>query len=1369
MKKTFLSKTIIYILTFMILINSILPAKVYAVNDFYGTSGQADGPEDYTAITVEADGWYKFDSFAVNGQIPFAMTDFFYEKDGENWYPAMDVDYGEFYLLAGVTYYIPTGVDVGGWGTIPASIKPVSGKTVPENTEGAPVEEVWFEDPDGAVANPDEETEKKEANDWSFTVPVSGNYYDTSEFSVDSIYYKDASGNYKKVEVETWHDGTVEHRYVYLEEGLTYYTMDPTTLNNALTGNIEPDDYTNYDDASIVEKIITQALLWIGSGLYAIVCLVVGEEFSIEKIIFNDFSNTKLGFFEGSEKNKFIEDAGLKNHLNDFFNFFTGIALLVYIIILVYMAIRILLGATAEKGSKYKELLLYWVEGIIILFLFPYVMKYAIEINNTFVSFMYENKNVYLEEIGMPSVESDSSGSLGDVGNKIDEVRENIAHKTDFMSIMYNQGMGSGWLTYAICWYVMFFQMIGFLVVYFKRVLIITFLIAIFPLVMISYAIDKIGDAKSQAFGNWVKEFLINVFVQSFHVISYVLIMSLICTLMKDPRDNWLIILIAISFISKGDDILRAIFSLNSGTGSVKGIGSTIAQAAAIKSISGGLRNIKNTIIGPKSVGAQLGKRLSNVAQKGWDKAGNRVAATAARIELDNLPQVMNMADYKSPEEIEKAIRDNIATLLGKNGEKSAEEIRKAADNLTAFMNQTKNKNVQDMLNRLAGGLDVNERVKLDNLLKQNAATNSLIAGGREVNITQNINIILTCMKDENGSAESKAILGKVANSESDLQAMTLFGNVKFNKERNSNGNSNKDSHGRYPSSRGGNTKSKSKVKGRSAAKRRAEQTRARSELDYLMRSNLQVPEAAQTSTPKKERFKVKKKKEGTWTNIKSVKEQKGTTSSKGEGNNPNDYLKRAIRLKGVADSNKKATNSSAATTNYGGKVPEGKGMKNTAPQTGAITAREAKALVQETIAPKKTKVEEPTKNSTAFTAGTGKGTPKKESGIGMGDTPIVNTSSTSNTRRNVGEQIASTQGSAEGLRNVLNRDTFVGTAERAFQNIMTNREYSVVGPNTAIPQTFDFKGKTVSKEAKKDLLNAVAAVTILKDTRSGDYTAKDILGNIEKLKEAKRKYENAPTDERTGLEEILGGLGCKLEDYESYVRVQILNDPDSVGNNREIIEECKAYVKENDMPTAIRNKLGYNLEDLREGQNLKYLRRRETEYDGIVSDDESERLKEEYEQRLRRKELEKDIAKREKLDKEQYGVGSFAKEVPGILKDTLRTGVDVGVKTVGAAGTGFIIAGMTTSGKNESLSEAATGFFSGYSIVNNTYDSIKKSKKEWWEDTKDSFTNEFKDSDPIKETKKQDKKTGKKREDYIDKTKIKSPLFSDRVKKDEE
>ena len=76
----------------------------------------------------------------------------------------------------------------------------------------------------------------------------------------------------------------------------------------------------------------------------------------------------------------------------------------------------------------------------------------------------------------MPALDADTTGTLQEVGNKINDIRERMKNQKDFMSLMYNEGIDHGWLTYAICWYVMFFQMIGFLVVYFKRVLIIAFL-----------------------------------------------------------------------------------------------------------------------------------------------------------------------------------------------------------------------------------------------------------------------------------------------------------------------------------------------------------------------------------------------------------------------------------------------------------------------------------------------------------------------------------------------------------------------------------------------------------------------------------------------------------------------------------------------------------------------------------------------------------------------------------------------------------------------------------------------------------------------------------------------------------------------------
>ncbi len=314
----------------------------------------------------------------------------------------------------------------------------------------------------------------------------------------DNIYY--LSGDQKIVPKQE-SDGSI-----LLESGKEYKYKQKTSSGNVIlategskyyenaNASIKPKDK---DDASLVESIITRMLLILGAGVYAIACLVIGEQFSIEKVLFNDYTNTQLDFFQGAKANTFMRNAHIKIYLTDFYNFFSKLAFVTYLIILVYMGIRIMLGATAEKGARYKELVKYWLEGIIILFIFPAVMKYSIEMNNAFVSFLGENKVVYMQkfEESMPKAEPEE-GALADVKDLINNIIDKFMGGKDYMAKMFKLGWDNGWLVYAICWYVMFIQMIGFLVVYFRRVLIIMFLIAIFPLVMISYAIDKIRRCK---------------------------------------------------------------------------------------------------------------------------------------------------------------------------------------------------------------------------------------------------------------------------------------------------------------------------------------------------------------------------------------------------------------------------------------------------------------------------------------------------------------------------------------------------------------------------------------------------------------------------------------------------------------------------------------------------------------------------------------------------------------------------------------------------------------------------------------------------------------------------------------------------------
>ena len=57
----------------------------------------------------------------------------------------------------------------------------------------------------------------------------------------------------------------------------------------------------------------------------------------------------------------------------------------------------------------------------------------------------------------------------------------------------------------TIVYCMMVFQTISFLIMYIKRMLTIGFLIIIAPLITITYAIDKMGDGKSQVLDAWLK------------------------------------------------------------------------------------------------------------------------------------------------------------------------------------------------------------------------------------------------------------------------------------------------------------------------------------------------------------------------------------------------------------------------------------------------------------------------------------------------------------------------------------------------------------------------------------------------------------------------------------------------------------------------------------------------------------------------------------------------------------------------------------------------------------------------------------------------------------------------------------------------
>ena len=534
------------------------------------------------------------------------------------------------------------------------------------------------------------------------------------------------------------------------------------------------------DHAGLFEHAISVFIRAIAKGFLTLIRLLSGSDtLSIESIIFNRYSYTSLSLFENENRiaNPLI-DNGIKDTLNSIFKFFQSIAIVLYMIIVAYMGLRIMLNSTARQGAKYKELILYLIQGVMILFLFPYVIKYTIDINDAFVHYIDINK-VSTKNVSA-SFEGVINSGLDNITSASKRTERDLINGSDYMSLMYQEAKAKGRLVYAICFAVMVKQLIAFLVIYFKRLLTIIFLIAIFPLVSISYAIDKIGDGKSQAFNNWYKEFALNVFLQSFHAIIYVIGMAMIVEIGNagDFSKNWLVIILLLEFIANGDEFLRNLFGVKGGgADTVKGIAKSVVQTKVALDVAAGAKKAVTDRFKP---GGHLSKaNAARIAMMEGFSQARYAKAERKQSMMEMEAADARIADLGLNDEEEKAIPLNTSVDILLSGEDATEEEKKEALNslIDAVNGAASEDELKALSNYATAQYGAEAAKQLDTLIKTQVAANAILAGGlTNVELKENIDILLEAY-EIGGMA---AIIASRAGSERQLKQMMLSQNTKF-------------------------------------------------------------------------------------------------------------------------------------------------------------------------------------------------------------------------------------------------------------------------------------------------------------------------------------------------------------------------------------------------------------------------------------------------------------------------------------------------------------------------------------------------------------------------------------------------------------
>ncbi len=252
---------------------------------------------------------------------------------------------------------------------------------------------------------------------------------------------------------------------------------------------------------------------------------------TIERIVFNRVPLFNINYFDGDEdaifdtKNSNAKtynvgnltvfadpnNNAIKVGIAKVFYISRTIALAIGLLVLIYIGIRMAISTVATEQARYKKMLISWVESVLIIFLMLYIMSFTIRFGEIITTALYN-----LEQQVISLVTDDSNTSSTENVTFEEKIRNQTINYTTNKS-------GLDLTFWSIVYWLLLLMEFKFFWTYIKRFLMIGFLIAVSPLITITYSIDKAGDGRAQAFSTWMKEFITNILIQPLHALIYII------------------------------------------------------------------------------------------------------------------------------------------------------------------------------------------------------------------------------------------------------------------------------------------------------------------------------------------------------------------------------------------------------------------------------------------------------------------------------------------------------------------------------------------------------------------------------------------------------------------------------------------------------------------------------------------------------------------------------------------------------------------------------------------------------------------------------------------------------------------------------
>ena len=273
---------------------------------------------------------------------------------------------------------------------------------------------------------------------------------------------------------------------------------------------------------------------------------IVKYLFTLDKLFFGDFKFLDINIFNintskennsrGNEAN-----ANLKKGVAVWTNATRAFAVAISLLLFILGAVMLMINSTrtdkkATSIASLKNFLTDTIKGLMIALLIPIILAMILFAHDIIINIFNAIRYKMLE-----------SGA---------QSAEVIIYKNIISTKMVK---GYGYSVSFIAYLFMSAYHIKFLIIYINRLLTIGFLIVVSPIISVTYALDKIGDGKSQVLSNFFKEFVDAVIVGLIYPILYLVY---IYALSPITASSPLLSLFVITQFSRAEKTIKGMLNL---------------------------------------------------------------------------------------------------------------------------------------------------------------------------------------------------------------------------------------------------------------------------------------------------------------------------------------------------------------------------------------------------------------------------------------------------------------------------------------------------------------------------------------------------------------------------------------------------------------------------------------------------------------------------------------------------------------------------------------------------------------------------------------------------------------------------------------